>query len=273
MELAKERLQAQAEKDYRALLSDFSAQYMPFRSAVSALAGLDALQSLALVSHNSGYTSPHQFHPDNFSSIPVKKSHRHLTPLCEGNWNFYWWHNNVISQFNIKSSTVVDFKLLNLLKHMMNVAHTLGATWANYTEYDLRTRSVWIAPLENQPGFKGQKSILLSNWLPIEISHTCLQICKARICGERWTTSAPNKWGEASCIGCCHGPSLCAQRHKFECWFGSIMPDRDWSKYGWEVKLYPPSGPNCHPCTGKISDHQPNHINITKLAQLCFSDD
>jgi hypothetical protein len=54
MELAKERLQAQAEKDYHTFLSSFASLYMPFRSAVSALAALDALQSLALISHNSG---------------------------------------------------------------------------------------------------------------------------------------------------------------------------------------------------------------------------
>ena len=54
LELAKERLQVQAEKDYTGFLASFKTQYTPFRSAVSALAALDVLQSLALVSNNEG---------------------------------------------------------------------------------------------------------------------------------------------------------------------------------------------------------------------------
>ena len=57
LELARERLRVQAEKDYINFLKSFAALYTPFRSAVSALAALDVLQSLALVSQNSGSAS------------------------------------------------------------------------------------------------------------------------------------------------------------------------------------------------------------------------
>lgn len=55
--MAKERLQAAADEAYTEFLGSFSSLYMPFRSAASALAALDALQSLALVSGNSGLGS------------------------------------------------------------------------------------------------------------------------------------------------------------------------------------------------------------------------
>ena len=54
LEMAKERLQAACEEAYTELLSSFSSQYMAFRSAASAIASLDSLQSLALVSGNAG---------------------------------------------------------------------------------------------------------------------------------------------------------------------------------------------------------------------------
>lgn len=55
LEMAKERLQAAAEEAYSDLLGGFAELYMDFRTAASALAGLDALQSLALVSGNEGW--------------------------------------------------------------------------------------------------------------------------------------------------------------------------------------------------------------------------
>lgn len=54
LEVAKEKLQAAAETAYMELLGSFSALYLPFRSAATALASLDALQSLALVATYSG---------------------------------------------------------------------------------------------------------------------------------------------------------------------------------------------------------------------------
>lgn len=55
LEMAKERLQASADTAYSELLGAISDLYRPFRSAASALAALDALQSFALVAHNAGY--------------------------------------------------------------------------------------------------------------------------------------------------------------------------------------------------------------------------
>ena len=54
LEMAKERLQASAEEAYSELLGSVSSLYRPFRSAASALAALDVIQSFALVSHNAG---------------------------------------------------------------------------------------------------------------------------------------------------------------------------------------------------------------------------
>lgn len=54
LEMAKEQLQANADTAYQEFLGSFAELYMPFRSASSAIAALDALQSLALVSLNAG---------------------------------------------------------------------------------------------------------------------------------------------------------------------------------------------------------------------------
>ena len=53
LELARERLQATADRTYQDFLGSFASLYLSFRSAASALAALDALQSLALVACNS----------------------------------------------------------------------------------------------------------------------------------------------------------------------------------------------------------------------------
>ena len=58
LEIAKERLQAAADDAYMELLGSFASLYLPFRSAATALASLDALQSLALVATYSGYIWP-----------------------------------------------------------------------------------------------------------------------------------------------------------------------------------------------------------------------
>lgn len=54
LEMAKERLQAAAETAYLEFLGSISSLYRPFRSAASALAALDVLQSFALVAQNEG---------------------------------------------------------------------------------------------------------------------------------------------------------------------------------------------------------------------------
>lgn len=52
LEMAKERLQAAAEAAYSEFLGSISSLYRPFRSAASALAALDVLQSFGLVAQN-----------------------------------------------------------------------------------------------------------------------------------------------------------------------------------------------------------------------------
>ena len=54
LEMARERLAAAADQAWQDFLGDFAALYTPFRAAVSALAKLDTLQSLAVVATNSG---------------------------------------------------------------------------------------------------------------------------------------------------------------------------------------------------------------------------
>ena len=50
----RETLQAAAKQAWQAFLSDFAALYVPFKAAVQALAALDALCSLAVVSSGDG---------------------------------------------------------------------------------------------------------------------------------------------------------------------------------------------------------------------------
>lgn len=59
LSLATEHLQAAAKAAWHAFLTDFAALYLPFRSAVQALAALDALHSLAVVAQGSGYVTLH----------------------------------------------------------------------------------------------------------------------------------------------------------------------------------------------------------------------
>ena len=51
---SQEALQAAAKEAWQAFLSDFAALYMPFKSAVQAVAALDSLCSLAVVSSGDG---------------------------------------------------------------------------------------------------------------------------------------------------------------------------------------------------------------------------
>jgi DNA mismatch repair protein MSH3 len=52
--VARERLVASCNSAWASFLSDFAAQYVPFRAAVRALASLDALLSLSTVASNPG---------------------------------------------------------------------------------------------------------------------------------------------------------------------------------------------------------------------------
>ncbi|KAK9916549.1 hypothetical protein WJX75_003960 [Coccomyxa subellipsoidea] len=58
LELARERLQLAAEQAWKAFMHDFGSLYSPFRSAVQALAALDALQSLASLAVAPDYVRP-----------------------------------------------------------------------------------------------------------------------------------------------------------------------------------------------------------------------
>lgn len=58
LEIAKEHLQAAALAAWEAFLAEFALHYAPFRSAVMALASLDALHSLATLACNPGYAYP-----------------------------------------------------------------------------------------------------------------------------------------------------------------------------------------------------------------------
>ncbi|KAK9814927.1 hypothetical protein WJX73_002195 [Symbiochloris irregularis] len=74
--LATEHLQAAAKAAWAAFLSEFASLYLPFRSAVQALAALDALHSLAMVAQSHGYVRP-EFVPSNGEPQLVIKAGRH----------------------------------------------------------------------------------------------------------------------------------------------------------------------------------------------------
>lgn len=54
LQVAQEHLQAAAQAAWEAFLGEFALHYAPFRAAVMALAGLDALHSLATLACNPG---------------------------------------------------------------------------------------------------------------------------------------------------------------------------------------------------------------------------
>ncbi|KAI5056606.1 hypothetical protein GOP47_0028424 [Adiantum capillus-veneris] len=56
--LAKEELTVECNKAWQSFLADFASYYVDFRATVHALAALDCLYSLAIVSRNQGYTRP-----------------------------------------------------------------------------------------------------------------------------------------------------------------------------------------------------------------------
>ncbi|MCO5576829.1 hypothetical protein L7F22_030649 [Adiantum nelumboides] len=56
--LAREELTVECNKAWQSFLADFASYYVDFRATVHALAALDCLYSLAIVSRNQGYTRP-----------------------------------------------------------------------------------------------------------------------------------------------------------------------------------------------------------------------
>ncbi|KAL3700235.1 hypothetical protein R1sor_018257 [Riccia sorocarpa] len=74
--LATERLDVACKEAWDKYLEDFSSHYLDFRASVQALAALDCLYSLAVVSRNQGYTRP-EFVGEAEPSQLIIKSGRH----------------------------------------------------------------------------------------------------------------------------------------------------------------------------------------------------
>ncbi|KAJ7547890.1 hypothetical protein O6H91_08G108400 [Diphasiastrum complanatum] len=70
--LAKEELSAACSRAWDSFLAEFSLHYVDFRAAVQALAGLDCLHSLAIVSRNQGYCRPEFFEESHASQLTIE---------------------------------------------------------------------------------------------------------------------------------------------------------------------------------------------------------
>ncbi|KAH7281361.1 hypothetical protein KP509_36G043400 [Ceratopteris richardii] len=69
--LAKEELTVECNKAWNSFLADFASYYVDFRATVHALAALDCLYSLAIVSRNQGYCRP-EFVQDSSAKLMIE---------------------------------------------------------------------------------------------------------------------------------------------------------------------------------------------------------